>query len=92
MTRLGFDGFEIGFVSDAEHSKHADGLGMRWDFLITRRGLGLGLVGGEGDCSCCPCFFKQGYFWRVSVHSCHISGVFIPPTLNSGLRESYFNF
>ncbi len=41
MTRLGFDGFEIGLVSGAEHSN--DGLGMRWDFLITRRGLGLGL-------------------------------------------------
>ena len=40
MTRFGFDGFEIGFVE--AHSN--DGLGMRWDFLITRRGLGL--VGG----------------------------------------------
>jgi len=43
MTRLGVDGFEIELVSGAEHSKVVDGLGMRWDFLITRRGLGLGL-------------------------------------------------
>ena len=42
MTRFGFDGFEIGLVE--AHSN--DGLGMRWDFLITRWGLGL-----EGDVS-----------------------------------------
>ena len=45
MTRLGFDGF--GVETGAEHSN--DGLGMRWDFLITRRGLGLGLGDGDGD-------------------------------------------
>ena len=44
MTRFGFDGFEIGLVSGAEHSN--DGLGMRWDFLITRRGL---VGGGDGE-------------------------------------------
>ena len=37
MTRLGFDGFEIGLIE--AHSN--DGLGMRWDFLIMRLGLGL---------------------------------------------------
>ena len=42
MTRLGFDGF--GIETGAEHSNV--GLGMRWDFLITRRGLGLDWDGG----------------------------------------------
>ena len=97
MTRLGFDGFEIGFVSGAEHSKDDAGLGMRWDFLITRRGLGL-VGGGEGDCwigeaSCSrSCFFRQGYFWIVSVQICQISGVFILCLLNSGPSGLYFNF
>ena len=87
---------EFGLVSGAEHSKDADGLGMRWDFLITRRGLGLEGGGeGDGDCwvgeevSCsCSCFFRQEYFWIVSVHICHISGVFIIFLLNSEPRGS----
>ena len=83
MTRLGFDGL----VSGAEHSKDDAGLGMRWDFLDIP--LGFDLEDGVS----CPCFFKHGYFWIVSVQICHISGVFIKtPLLLSGPSMLYFNF
>ena len=59
MTRLGFDGL----VSGAEHSND-DGLGMRWDFLITRRGLGLvrGVGGGGGGMDTSPTGRHPGKF------------------------------